>query len=54
MDGQSLATAEGGKLLVQVKGKDVIVGGAKIVVPDIQASNGVVHAVDTVILAPNG
>ena len=53
LDGQSLATAEGGKLLVQVKGKDVIVGGAKIAVPDIKASNGVVHAVDTVILAPN-
>jgi uncharacterized surface protein with fasciclin (FAS1) repeats len=53
MDGQSLTTAEGGKLLVQVKGKDVVVGGAKIAVPDITASNGVVHAVDTVILKPS-
>lgn len=54
LDGQSLTTVEGGKLLVQVKGKDVVVGGAKIAVPDIAASNGVVHAVDTVILQPNG
>lgn len=54
LDGQSLTTVEGGKLLVQVKGKDVVVGGAKIAVPDITASNGVVHAVDTVILQPNG
>lgn len=51
--GSSLTTAQGGKLLVEVKGKDLYVGGAKIAVPDIAASNGVVHAVDTVILQPN-
>ncbi|MFM7063889.1 MAG: fasciclin domain-containing protein [Actinomycetes bacterium] len=54
LDGQSLTTAQGGKLLVQVQGKDIVVGGAKVAVPDITASNGVVHAVDTVILQPNG
>jgi len=54
LNGQSLTTAEGGKLLVEVQGKNIVVGGAKVAVPDITASNGVVHAVDTVILQPNG
>jgi uncharacterized surface protein with fasciclin (FAS1) repeats len=54
LSGTSLTTAQGGALLVEAKGEDVYVGGAKIAVPDIMASNGVVHAVDTVILQPNG
>jgi uncharacterized surface protein with fasciclin (FAS1) repeats len=54
LSGTSLTTAQGGALLVEAKGEDVYVGGAKIAVPDITASNGVVHAVDTVILQPNG
>lgn len=54
LSGTSLTTAQGGTLLVEAKGEDVYVGGAKIAVPDIMASNGVVHAVDTVILQPNG
>jgi uncharacterized surface protein with fasciclin (FAS1) repeats len=52
--GTSLPTANGGSLLVEVDGDDIIVGGAKVVVPDIKASNGIVHAVDSVITAPNG
>jgi uncharacterized surface protein with fasciclin (FAS1) repeats len=54
LDGQTLTTVEGGKLLVQVDGDDVLVGGAKVVAPDIVASNGVIHAVDSVIVQPNG
>jgi uncharacterized surface protein with fasciclin (FAS1) repeats len=54
LDGQTLTTVEGGKLLVQMDGDDVIVGGAKVVAPDIAASNGVVHAIDSVITQPNG
>jgi uncharacterized surface protein with fasciclin (FAS1) repeats len=54
LSGTSLTTAQGGALLVEAKGEDVYVGGSKIAVPDIMASNGVVHAVDTVILQPNG
>jgi uncharacterized surface protein with fasciclin (FAS1) repeats len=54
LDGQTLTTVEGGKLLVQMDGDDVVVGGAKVVAPDIAASNGVIHAVDSVIVQPNG
>jgi uncharacterized surface protein with fasciclin (FAS1) repeats len=52
--GTSLTTVQGGQLLVEVDGDDLIVGGATVAVPDIEASNGIVHAVDTVITAPNG
>lgn len=54
LDGQTLTTVQGGKLLVQMDGDDVIVGGAKVVAPDIMASNGVIHAVDSVIAKANG
>lgn len=53
-NGKSLTTVQGGKLKVVVKGEDITVGGAKVAVPDIMASNGVVHAVDTVILKADG
>jgi uncharacterized surface protein with fasciclin (FAS1) repeats len=54
LDGKTLTTVEGGKLLVEMDGDDVIVGGAKIISPDIEASNGVIHAVDSVIASANG
>jgi uncharacterized surface protein with fasciclin (FAS1) repeats len=54
LDGQSLETAQGGKLLVEVNGDEILVGGAPVAIPDITASNGVVHAVTSVITAPNG
>lgn len=32
------------------KGSDVMVEGSKVIIPDIMASNGVIHAIDKVIL----
>lgn len=54
LDGKTLTTVEGGKLLVEMDGDDIIVGGAKVIGPDIEASNGMIHAVDSVIASPNG
>ncbi len=54
LDGQTLTTVEGGELLVEMDGDDIIVGGAKIISPDIEASNGMIHAVDSVIASANG
>jgi uncharacterized surface protein with fasciclin (FAS1) repeats len=54
LDGESLETVQGGRLLVEVDGDDVVVGGATVVVPDIEASNGMIHAIDSVIAEPNG
>lgn len=47
-------TAEGSALNVQVDpAKGVMVNDARVVQPDIKASNGVIHAIDKVILPPD-
>jgi uncharacterized surface protein with fasciclin (FAS1) repeats len=49
-DGQMLTTVQGKKLEVAVDGDTVTVGGATVSQPDVAASNGVVHVVDTVLV----
>jgi uncharacterized surface protein with fasciclin (FAS1) repeats len=42
----------GGPVAVELRGEDLYVGGAKVVTADIQASNGVIHVIDSVITEP--
>lgn len=49
-DGQELTTVQGEKLKVSIKDKKVIVGGANVTGVDIDASNGVIHVIDKVLL----
>lgn len=49
-DGDALASLQGGELSVSVTDSSVTVGGANVTSPDLTASNGVVHAIDTVLL----
>ena len=49
-DGQELTTVEGSKLKVTVKGGEVTIGNAKVVTANIEASNGVIHVIDKVLL----
>jgi transforming growth factor-beta-induced protein len=58
----SAATAEGGWALslilgttggVTINGGNAITGGANVVTADIEASNGVIHVIDRVLLPPN-
>ena len=44
------ATLQGGKLTSKVAEKKATVNGAAILVTDVDASNGVIHAIDTVLL----
>lgn len=53
-DGRQLTTVEGKKLTVTVKDGKVMVHKATVVTPDVQASNGVVHVIDTVLVPPKG
>jgi uncharacterized surface protein with fasciclin (FAS1) repeats len=46
-------SVEGGPINVKVESNGVMVNDAKVVQPDIQASNGVIHAIDNVILPPD-
>ncbi len=54
LDGQSVEAVEGSRLAVAVDGETITVGGATVIAPDVTASNGVIHLVDSVITEPNG
>jgi transforming growth factor-beta-induced protein len=49
-DGQTLRTLSGESLRVSVSGDTIKIGEATILESDIRASNGVIHAVDVVII----
>jgi len=52
-DGQMLKTVEGKSLTVRVVGTMVLVNSVKVITADVEASNGVVHIVDGVLLPPS-
>ena len=52
MDGMEADTAQGGKVKFTVKDGAVMINDAMIVSTDIEASNGVIHVIDTVIMPP--
>jgi len=47
---KSAKTVNGESLKITVNGGTVMVGNAKVVKTDIEASNGVIHVIDTVLL----
>ena len=48
--GAEPVTVQGQRLTIDVMGGAVTVDGANVVTPDIAASNGVIHVIDTVVL----
>lgn len=49
---QSLTTLQGSTVAVMKDTAGVTFGGAKVTMPDITCSNGVIHLIDTVVLPP--
>lgn len=47
-------TVNGKMLNIKMKGDAVLVNDAKVTATDIEASNGVIHVIDTVVLPPKG
>jgi uncharacterized surface protein with fasciclin (FAS1) repeats len=45
------ATVQGGTLTVDAR-SGVKIGGANVTTPDVRASNGVIHVIDTVLMPP--
>lgn len=43
-------TVEGAAATIRVKGGKVMIDNATVVKPDVEASNGVIHVIDTVIM----
>jgi uncharacterized surface protein with fasciclin (FAS1) repeats len=50
MDGQTITTVEGTKLKVTIKDGKVMINGANVVMADVNATNGVVHVIDKVLM----
>ncbi|MGF1464492.1 MAG: fasciclin domain-containing protein [Sandaracinaceae bacterium] len=48
----SATTVQGSDVPIAVEGGNVRVGTATVVIPDVQASNGVIHVIDAVLLPP--
>lgn len=50
LDGQEVETVNGESVTITVDGDTVMVDGATVVTTDIEASNGVIHVIDAVLL----
>jgi uncharacterized surface protein with fasciclin (FAS1) repeats len=48
------ATVQGSELVLTAEDGQLMIGDAQVIIEDIQASNGVIHVVDTVLLPPTG
>jgi transforming growth factor-beta-induced protein len=51
-DGQTVTTLQGADLTIGVAGGTVTVNGATVVSADIEATNGVIHLIDAVLVPP--
>jgi uncharacterized surface protein with fasciclin (FAS1) repeats len=49
----SAATLEGQKLKIRVRSGSVFVNGAKVITPNVLASNGVIHVINAVLIPPS-
>jgi uncharacterized surface protein with fasciclin (FAS1) repeats len=47
---KSIKTLNGQRARVKVRGDKVLVGGARVVTPDVRASNGVIHVINKVLI----
>jgi transforming growth factor-beta-induced protein len=52
LDGQSVETVNGASVDITVDGDTVMVNDATVTAVDVEASNGVIHVIDTVLLPP--
>ncbi|MBD1396352.1 fasciclin domain-containing protein [Pontibacter sp. JH31] len=53
-NGMSAKTLNGADLKVMLDGSSVKINDANVTMPDVEASNGVVHVIDKVMMPPSG
>ncbi len=51
-DGQTAATVNGSSIVVSISGTNVLINDAQVTTADIDASNGVIHIVNAVLVPP--
>ncbi|MBP3889018.1 MAG: fasciclin domain-containing protein [Cellulosilyticum sp.] len=49
LNGQDIKMLNGKPAKIEVKGNDLYIDGAKVIVADVQAKNGVIHVIDAVM-----
>ena len=50
----SVKTVQGEKIALSIKGgKLVLNGNSRVIVADVKTSNGIIHAIDTVLVPPS-
>ena len=52
LDGKQVATLSDESAMVAIEDDMVIIGDAQVIITDIEASNGVIHVIDAVLLPP--
>ncbi|WP_300382072.1 fasciclin domain-containing protein [Clostridium sp.] len=50
LNGKDLRMTNGSEAKIEVKNNEVFIDGAKIIVTDIMAKNGIIHVIDTVMI----
>ena len=50
LGGKEITMANGAKAKIEVKNNEVFIDGAKVIITDIIAKNGVIHVIDTVMM----
>jgi uncharacterized surface protein with fasciclin (FAS1) repeats len=53
LDGQEVETVNGASVTISVDGDTVMVNDATVTAVDVDASNGVIHVIDSVLLPPS-
>ncbi len=53
LDGQAVATVNGAEITITIDGGTVSVNDATVIATDIEASNGIIHVIDTVLIPPD-
>lgn len=54
LDGKEVTMANGDTAKIEVRDGSVYIDGAKVIMTDIMAKNGVIHVIDTVMMPPTG
>jgi uncharacterized surface protein with fasciclin (FAS1) repeats len=54
MQQETFEALTGQALTITTEGETVMINGAKVLTPDLEGSNGVIHVIDTVLMPPTG
>lgn len=52
LNGQNVPTVQGATAPIAINGSSVKVGNANVIATDVEATNGIIHVIDTVLLPP--